>query len=944
MTYSPEDPRLTLYALGEMPEDERADFEAGLDDEARAEIAAIRETAALLTKELATETTPSLTDSQRTRIEDAAVLPRRGKRRFHWVAWLAAAACFVVLVSVMTWPAVRERLAVAKQQTDQNPEAEQAPAAVDRDSGHSLDMESPDSTAADAAPLLPEPMARKSKTEAARRAKLFKEYRENVHTMTRRPPDPKVVAKNAKRIRQLIAQGDALLKAKRYADARDRFERVLLIDPYSIPAIRRLRQINTELAAAAAAKRKAMTGEVVAEGAFGGKAPNAPMLAGPSGSVGPKAPRATMPATRAKPDYYAGGGMAGGNVDTVRAKVEEQPARAVNEPEVSTTGAGAAVSTDPVTKPAAISRAKELDDGHKAVADGDTLVAHFDFDGDGKITYADKAAAMPTAQGVDDVADAQVAAPRSLPAKPPVPAAMASAENAKKGDAGRKARSAPAAKRLVGKTAYMAVEEPEAVEEMEAKRTERFNREAYDRVTDNPFKLVRQDPLSTFSIDVDTASYANVRRFLTHNQLPPPDAVRIEELVNYFRYNYEEPKGERPFSVSVDLAQCPWAPKHRLARVALKGREVDLKDRPASNLVFLLDVSGSMNQPNKLPLVKKSMQMLVENLGENDRVAIVVYAGASGMVLPSTSCDHREDVLAALERLQAGGSTNGGAGIQLAYQTAVANFIKGGTNRVILATDGDFNVGISDRGQLTRLIEEKAKSGVFLTVLGFGNGNLQDAMLEQISGKGNGTYAYIDSLREAKKVMVEQIGGTLLTIAKDVKIQVEFNPGRIGAYRLLGYENRILRHQDFNDDTKDAGEIGAGHTVTAFYELVPRGVQIDVPGVDALKYQTTALADKAISAEAMTVKLRYKLPDGDTSTLIQEAVKDEPRSIKQMSDDYVFATSVAAFGMVLRDSPYKGSASLALVEELAQTGARRDPHGYRKEFLELVKRAMALKK
>jgi Ca-activated chloride channel family protein len=381
-----------------------------------------------------------------------------------------------------------------------------------------------------------------------------------------------------------------------------------------------------------------------------------------------------------------------------------------------------------------------------------------------------------------------------------------------------------------------------------------------------------------------------------------------------------------------------------LARVALKGREVDLKNRPASNLVFLLDVSGSMNQPNKLPLVQKSMRLLVENLGENDRVAIVVYAGASGMVLPSTSCDHREQVLAALDRLKAGGSTNGGAGIQLAYQTAVANFIKGGTNRVILATDGDFNVGVSDRGQLTRLIEEKAKSGVFLTVLGFGNGNLQDAMLEEISGKGNGTYAYIDSLREAKKVMVEQIGGTLLTIAKDVKIQVEFNPTRIGAYRLLGYENRMLRHQDFNDDTKDAGEIGAGLTVTAFYELVPRGVKIDVPGVDPLKYQTTALADEAVSDEAMTVKLRYKLPDSDTSTLIQEAVKDQPRSIKQMSDDYVFATSVAAFGMVLRDSPYKGSANLALVEELAQTGARRDPHGYRKEFLELVKRAMALKK
>ena len=469
------------------------------------------------------------------------------------------------------------------------------------------------------------------------------------------------------------------------------------------------------------------------------------------------------------------------------------------------------------------------------------------------------------------------------------------------------------------------------------------SREAYDRIQDNPYKLVRQDPLSTFSIDVDTASYANVRRFLTQNQLPPKDAVRIEELVNYFLYSYEEPKGERPFSVSVDLAQCPWAPKHRLARVALKGREPDLARRPASNLVFLLDVSGSMNQPNKLPLVKKSMKMLVDHLGENDRVAIVVYAGASGLVLPSTNCDRKEQVLAALDRLSAGGSTNGGAGIQLAYQTAVSHFIKGGTNRVLLATDGDFNVGVSNRGDLTRLIEQKAKSGVFLTVLGFGNGNLQDATLEQLSGKGNGTYAYIDSAREARKVMVEQIGGTLLTIAKDVKIQVEFNPARIGAYRLIGYENRMLAHRDFNDDKKDAGEIGAGLTVTAFYELVPRGVKIEVPAVDPLKYQAMNMTEAAMTDAAMTVKLRYKLPDGDTSALLTAAVKDQGKSIKQMSDDYVFATSVAAFGMVLRDSPYKGSASLALAEELGQTGARRDPNGYRKEFLELLKKAKALK-
>ncbi|MGH9424726.1 MAG: YfbK domain-containing protein, partial [Terriglobia bacterium] len=329
-----------------------------------------------------------------------------------------------------------------------------------------------------------------------------------------------------------------------------------------------------------------------------------------------------------------------------------------------------------------------------------------------------------------------------------------------------------------------------------------FNTEAYDRVVDNPFLRATQDPLSTFSIDVDTASYANLRRFLSSGALPPKDSVRIEEMVNYFAYNYAGPKNGAPFSAQVEVASAPWKPEHRLVKVGLKGREIPQDKRPPSNLVFLIDVSGSMQPPNKLPLIKRGLPLLVEKLTENDRVAIVIYAGASGMVLPSTTCDHKAKILAALENLEAGGSTNGGSGIQLAYDTAIANFIKGGTNRVILATDGDFNVGVTNQGELTRLIEEEAKSGVFLSVLGFGMGNYKDSTLEKLADKGNGNYAYVDSLQEARKVLVEEMGGTLITIAKDVKIQVEFNPALVGAYRLIGYENRILRAEDFNDDTK----------------------------------------------------------------------------------------------------------------------------------------------
>ncbi len=468
--------------------------------------------------------------------------------------------------------------------------------------------------------------------------------------------------------------------------------------------------------------------------------------------------------------------------------------------------------------------------------------------------------------------------------------------------------------------------------------------ESYNPIVDNSFHRTASEPLSTFSIDVDTASYSNVRRFLTQNMLPPKDAVRIEELLNYFPYNDPPPADSSPdpFAVHFEIAGCPWNAKHRLARIGIAARPIDQSKRPPSNLVFLVDVSGSMQEPNKLPLVQWCLQRLVEQLGENDRVGIVVYASASGVVLPSTSCMHKAEVLSAIEGLRAEGSTNGGAGIQLAYDLATQNFIKNGTNRVILATDGDFNVGVSDNDQLVRLIEAKAKSGVFLSVLGFGMGNIKDDKLEKLADKGNGHYAYIDSPREGYRVLVEQMGSTLVTVAKDVKIQVEFNPTKVGAFRLIGYENRIMAHKDFNDDTKDAGEVGAGHHVTALYEIVPPGADGDgVVGVDPLKYSKTTASGSA-SNESLLVKLRYKPPTGETSRKIEIGVVDEGRSFGESSEDLKFASAVAGFGMLLRDSPHKGSLTYSGVLEIAEPVSAHDPSGYRHEFLAAVRQAKRL--
>jgi len=469
-----------------------------------------------------------------------------------------------------------------------------------------------------------------------------------------------------------------------------------------------------------------------------------------------------------------------------------------------------------------------------------------------------------------------------------------------------------------------------------------FHTEAYDNLEENPFRRVATDALSTFSIDVDTASYANVRRFLTGGALPPAGAVRIEELVNYFRFDYPQPDGDAPFSITTELAACPWNSKHHLALVGLQGRELSERDETARNLVFLIDVSGSMDEPDKLPLVRTAMRMLADTLTARDRVAMVVYAGASGLVLPSTPGDQKSIVQRAIAELESGGSTNGAAGITLAYRVAREHFIRGGINRVVLATDGDFNVGVTSQDELVRLIEEQRASGIFLSVLGVGTGNLKDSTMEKLADKGNGNYSYLDSLHEARKVLVREAGGTLVTIAKDVKIQVEFNPKAVAAYRLIGYENRMLKNEDFNDDRKDAGEIGAGHSVTAIYEIVPAGVEVDAAGVDPLKYQSRPeLTGAAASDELITVKLRYKAPDGDSSRLISTIVRNRP---ERLAANLGFASAVAEFGMLLRGSKHTGSGSYESAVTRARTFRGSDPEGYRAEFIKLAELASSLRR
>ena len=467
-----------------------------------------------------------------------------------------------------------------------------------------------------------------------------------------------------------------------------------------------------------------------------------------------------------------------------------------------------------------------------------------------------------------------------------------------------------------------------------------FNTEEYATVHENIFLAATKNPLSTFSIDVDAASYSNIRRFINQGQMPPKDAVRIEEMVNYFDYDYNGPRGDVPFAVHTEVSDCPWNPKHQLVHIGLQGEKIPTENLPPSNLVFLIDVSGSMSDGNKLPLLKAGFKMLTEQLRPSDRVAIVVYAGAAGLVLPSTSGKDKAKILQALDKLEAGGSTAGGEGIRLAYEVAKENFQKEGNNRVILATDGDFNTGPSSNAEMERLIEEKREEGVFLTVLGFGMGNYKDSKMETLADQGNGNYAYIDNIQEAKKVLVSEFGGTLFTIAKDVKLQIEFNPAKVQAYRLIGYENRALKNEDFNNDKKDAGELGSGHTVTAMYEIIPTGADAThepLHPIDPLKYQQQQIDPSAYNSEdLMTLKLRYKAPDGNKSQLISQPVADQKISLKKSSDNFRFAAAVAGFGMLLRDSEFKGDLTYDAVIELAKGAKGEDTEGYRIEFIRMV--------
>ncbi|MEO8111489.1 MAG: von Willebrand factor type A domain-containing protein [Ginsengibacter sp.] len=472
-----------------------------------------------------------------------------------------------------------------------------------------------------------------------------------------------------------------------------------------------------------------------------------------------------------------------------------------------------------------------------------------------------------------------------------------------------------------------------------------YNTEEYSNIVENGFHKVSDDPLSTFSIDVDAASYSNVRRYINSNQLPPAGAVRTEEMINYFKYQYPQPNGKDPFTVNTEISDCPWNKENKLVLIGLQGKKIPVENLPASNLVFLIDVSGSMMTENKLPLVKASMKLLVDQLREEDRISMVVYAGNAGLVLHPTSGSDKIKIKTAIDALEAGGSTAGGAGIQLAYKTAQENFMEKGNNRIILCTDGDFNVGASSDDDMVRLVEKERNHGIYLTVLGYGMGNYKNSKMEQLADKGNGNHAYIDGINEARKVLVNEFGGTLFTIAKDVKLQLEFNPEKVAGYRLIGYENRLLNKEDFNDDKKDAGELGSGHTVTALYEIIPAGVKSSfLKNVDPLKYQKNNTHGKtSFNDEMLTIKLRYKAPDKDASELIVHSVVDKSVDINNTSDNFRFAAAVAGFGMLLRDSKYKGTDNYKEVISLATDATGTDTEGYRSEFIKLVKKASRLK-
>lgn len=473
-----------------------------------------------------------------------------------------------------------------------------------------------------------------------------------------------------------------------------------------------------------------------------------------------------------------------------------------------------------------------------------------------------------------------------------------------------------------------------------------FNTESYNAINENRFREVKQNPLSTFGTDVDAASYSNIRRFINNGQLPPMDAVRIEEMVNYFDYEYPQPQSGAPVSINTELSFAPWNPKHQLIKIGLQARTIKYNQLPASNFVFLIDVSGSMNSANKLPLIKSSIRLLVDQLRAKDRVSIVVYAGAAGQILPPTSGENKQTIKDALNKLEAGGSTAGGEGIKLAYKLAQQNFLTDGNNRIILATDGDFNIGASSDAEMQRLVEQQRKSGIYLTVLGYGMGNYKDSKMETLADKGNGNFAYIDNISEARKILITEFGGTLFTVAKDVKLQVEFNPAKVSAYRLIGYENRMLNKEDFNNDQKDAGDMGSGHRVTALYEIIPVGVKSSfIENVDDLKYQKNTQSKSTLySGEMMTIKMRYKAPDKDESRMVSKTVSTQSIPWENASTDFRFSAAVAGYGMLLRNSEFKQDTDYASILTWAESGIGSDKQGYRSEFLNIVRSSRLMAK
>jgi Ca-activated chloride channel family protein len=960
MPCDPNDPRLTTYALGELDEAERSSFEAELADwpDSQHEIEEIRATAQLLTEQLRNEPTLGLANAQREAIEGRLRQPRFAYPKARWIAYAAAASLLIATgVLALRAPERRapEQVAMLERRAKS---ADVAPA------GRMDDLALRDQ-ANEARRLAPAVSDAKSGTAVAPEQPAT----ENMYLAPAAPASTSAPAEAAPAVPKNTFM---------YADGSVRFNRETMPPPAGAapapangPAPARIDQgIEGQNAAKApaVAPEGAMLGfagdaNVARRGVTSGGAQMGGMGGGMAGIAGGVA----AGGGRGLPAQTRGGEAAGAGAAPLGGMMARNSLATESKFKTGADAAGRSVSQSAPHYARAESLSRKLasapaqpTDGTKLgragkPAAGTPLTPGLAVPGGAK-DGRQKEVAQVT-DGTSNMAlfrqRAKEKQEKELSKAPAAPGA----KPLQLAERDREAREFQLGDRTRGLTREQVEQELRVPERLadEAKPAldampPQLNGEVFHEIVENDFKRVKDEPLSTFSIDVDTASYANVRRYLQqHNVWPPKDAVRVEEMVNYFRYNDPEPAGEQPFSVNVEVARCPWNADHRLARIGLRGRAMADANRPPSNLVFLIDVSGSMQAENKLPLLKSAMQMLVEALGEKDRVAIVVYASTEGLVLPSTSAYRKGELLSALEQLQAGGSTNGGAGIKLAYDVASdpRNFIKEGVNRVILCTDGDFNVGIVNDGDLNRLIEEKRKSNVFLSVLGFGEANTQDAKMKGLAKNGNGNYHYIDSLAEGRKVLVEEGGGTLVTIAKDVKIQVEFNPAKVGAFRQIGYELRQMAHADFQNDAKDAGEIGAGHSVTALYELVPAGAEdkLQIAKGDDLVFQKRVLADAELSKKSFVVRVKYKRPTADRSEAeLRREVEDTGRDYASASDDFKFSAAVASFGLIVRDSKYKGSATLASVDELAKASLGANPNSYRSEFLTLIRKAQEIGK